>query len=77
MRLLNQADTVTVLLLDGSGAPLSGLVFGDITLYLRKDGAASEQKTIDATNFREGDAANMPGVYEIDFTARTSTRWAS
>jgi len=70
MRALNQADTITVELVNsGTGTPLTGIVAGDITLYYRKDGGASTEKTIDASNFREVDATNMPGVYEVDFSS--------
>lgn len=69
LRVLAQPDTVTVLLVDAAGAPLTALVAADVALYYRKDGGPATEKTLDGTNFREVDAANMPGVYEVDFTA--------
>lgn len=66
----NQPDTITVVISDASdGSPFTGVVDTDITMYIRKDGGSPVAKTIDNTNFREVDATNMPGLYEIDFTA--------
>jgi len=65
----NTADTVSVVLLNTSDVELTGLVDTDITLYYRKDGGAATAKVIDNSNFREVDAVNMPGLYELDFTA--------
>lgn len=68
--LLSTASTVSVVLRSlATGDPKAGIVFGDITLYYRKAGGASTAKTVDGTNFREVDAVNLPGFYEIDFTA--------
>jgi len=62
--------TLTVTLLSvATGDPKTGIVFGDITLYIRDAVGAVAQKTITASNFRETDATNLPGLYEIGFTA--------
>lgn len=66
----NRPDTITVTLRSlATGDPKTGILYTDITLYYRKDGGSPTAKSIDAGNFREVDAANMPGLYEIDFTA--------
>jgi len=68
--LLATGATITVTLISiATSGPKTGIVAGDITLYLRKDGGAPVQKTITVSNFREVDATNLPGVYEIDFTS--------
>ena len=67
----NRPARVTVVLTDSStGSEKTGVVPGDITLYYRKAGALTAvNKVIDASNFREVDATNLPGLYEILFTA--------
>jgi len=69
MRALNSADTVSMLLVDAAGAPLTGLVAADVALYYRKDAGSPVEKTLTSDNFAELDATNMPGVYEVAFTA--------
>lgn len=68
--LLATGATITVTLISiATGGPKTGIVAGDITLYLRKAGGNPTIKTITVANFREVDSANLPGVYELDFTA--------
>ena len=51
------------------GTPITGVFATEISMWLRKEGNESEAKTIDEANFREVDNVNMPGLYEVKFTA--------
>lgn len=65
----NSDQSVTFLFRDGSGNPLSGLVFSDLVLYLVKEGGTPTLFTITSGDFEELDATNVPGLYRIDFSA--------
>lgn len=68
----NFGSSVNVTLFDSTdGSPLTGLTEADVSpLYYVKSGDSIVlSKTLDTFNFRELDSTNMPGVYQIDFTA--------
>lgn len=66
----SQADTVTVLLEDTSGNPLTGLTATNVDpIYIRKDGGTLSSKSVSSSEFNEVDASNAPGVYEFSFSA--------
>lgn len=67
--LINQETTITIAISDGSGDAVTGLTSGDVVLYYRKAGGVATEKTLDAQSFSEIDATNMPGLYEVAFTA--------
>jgi hypothetical protein len=64
----NTTFSSTIILGDG-GTPVTGLVFGDVTAYVSKNGSAPVAYTLTGSNFNEISAANMPGFYHVDFTA--------
>jgi len=67
---------VPVSMVDSAGAPVTGLAFGDVTVYLQKQGGSSAQKTLSgASEWVEIDATNFPGIYDILLsTTDTDTR---
>jgi archaellum component FlaC len=68
--LLQTESKITVILVTAStGEPKSGVTPADVTLYYRKAGGSPVLKTLSGSNFLEIDAVNMPGVYEITFSA--------
>lgn len=67
--LQNEDVTVSVILEDDQDQLVSGISPSDVVVFFRKSQQMSEEKTLTSSNFREVDATNMPGVYEIDFTA--------
>lgn len=67
--LLGRDIVVTVIVTDVTGDPVTGLDFDDAVLFYRKAGGAATEKTLDAENFSEVDATNLPGLYEVSFTA--------
>jgi photosystem II stability/assembly factor-like uncharacterized protein len=70
MRAPNQATTAVISLFhDTTGVPLVGIGAADITLSLHYPGTSPQLKSVDGTNFREVDATNMPGIYEVDLEA--------
>lgn len=70
----NKPDSITVVIADTGGTPLTGVVPSDITLNIRKDGMPAATKTVTSSNFRELDATELPGIYEIDFTGLEFSR---
>jgi hypothetical protein len=65
-RKINVAAKMPVLLMDSSGARITGVVHGDVTASYRKFGqTAFTSKTIDGTNWFEVGK----GWYDILFTA--------
>jgi hypothetical protein len=67
--LINEDATITIFLLDDSGDFVTGLGAADTIMYIRKEGGSSASKTMSGANFDEIDATNMPGLYEITFSA--------
>jgi hypothetical protein len=66
----NTDQSITLLLTsEATNEPLTGVVFGDITLHYRKKGGTLTSYTVTSSNFRELDATNAPGLYEIDLDA--------
>lgn len=67
---------VPVSMVDSSGNPVTGLAFGDVTVYLQKQGGSSVLKTgLVAADWVEIDATNFPGVYDLRLsTTDTDTR---
>jgi len=67
--LKSQETIITIIITDSAGAFVTGLDPADVTLHFRKAGGSVTEKTLDTDNFTEIDATEMPGLYEVTFTA--------
>lgn len=63
---LNLPTTLTLHLKELAGSSSKpGLIFSDISLYLRKPGQPPQLKTLTANTFTEVSSSLLPGVYEV------------
>ena len=67
--LKSQETIITLIITDSAGAFVTGLAPADVTLHFRKAGGIVTAKALDAENFVEIDATEMPGLYEVTFSS--------
>lgn len=66
----NNSEELPVVVIDSlNGAGKTGIAHGSVTCYIKKKGGVSTVKTINAGNWSEDDATNMPGFYTLTLSS--------
>jgi hypothetical protein len=64
----NSSPGITIILASG-GEPVTGLDHTDVVSFLSKNGSPAASFSLTAGNFTELSAANLPGLYHVNFTS--------
>lgn len=65
LNFLKDQTTSVSIILTSTGAPATGVSFGDVTATSSKNGASPQVFTLSNTNFVEISSISMPGLYHI------------